>query len=772
VTRTLKRTARIICITELACLVATARLPSAWAQAAAAAAQAQAAAAAPAPPTQDLGWPRQIEREGTTLVYYQPQLDEWKDYKQLKCRIAFALTPRGGKALHGVASLSANTLVDQEARTVFLRDIAVTSVRFPSADPESARQGELWFRSLVPNGGEPVALDRLLAMMQTNRASAPTAAVKNDPPPIFYSATPAILLMVDGEPALVPVEKSGLDFVVNTNWDLFREKASKQYFLLGPSGWLTAKELKGPWTATTELPKDMANLPADQNFDDVKKMVPARAPAGAPTAVFYSDVPAELIVLRGAPVYAKVPGTGLLYVTNTDSDVFVDTNSRQFYVLLSGRWFRADTLAGPFTYASASLPADFLKIPAGSPKVGVRIAVPGTQEAADAVMLAQIPTTAVIDKKEAAAAASVTYDGPPQFAPVEGTTLKYATNTEGRVLKVGDVYYLCFQGVWFMSTSPSGPWKTAESVPAAVYTIPPSSPVYNVTYVTQTSSTPTTVESSYTAGYFGTFVVGLSVGLCIAYGTGYRYPPYYYRPPGAYYPVYRPWPATYGAAAAYNPRTGAYTVGRAAYGPYGGVSGAARYNPSTGRYSRSASVQTPYGGRTAAASYNPWTGGYARTQQGHNAYGQWGSSVATRGNQWVQTGHVTTSRGTTAGYRNSSGESGTVTRGSNGTVVRSDNGVYAGRDGNVYKRDPQGNWSQYDQGGWNKVERSAAQNQGLDSSAQERERGQRETQQRQRETQQRQREAPRPQATPRAEPRGGNAAGGRAPARGGGGRRR
>jgi hypothetical protein len=304
-------------------------------------------------------------------------------------------------------------------------------------------------------------------------------------------------------------------------------------------------------------------------------------------------------------------------------------------------------------------------------------------------------------------------------------------------------------------------------VPSVVYTIPPSSPVYNVTYVTQTSSSPTTVESSYTAGYFGTFVVGMSVGLCIAYGTGYRYPPYYYRPPGAYYPVYRPWPMTYGAAAAYNPRTGAYTVGRAAYGPYGGVSGAARYNPSTGRYSRSASVQTPYGGRTAASSYNPWTGGYARTQQGHNAYGQWGSSVATRGNQWVQTGHVTTSRGTTAGYRTSSGQSGTVTRGSNGTVVRSDNGVYAGRDGNVYKRDGQGNWSQYDQGNWNKVERSAAQNQGLDSSAQARERGQRETQQRQREAQ-------RAQPAARAEPRGGNSGGGRAPARagGGGGRRR
>src|SRR6185369_989137 len=112
--------------------------PAVRAQAAAAAAHARTEAAAPAaptPPSQDIGWPRQLTRDGSTLVYYQPELDEWKDYKQLKCRLAFTLTPRGGKEIPGVASLSANTLIDNETRTVFLRDITVTSVRFPSSDP-------------------------------------------------------------------------------------------------------------------------------------------------------------------------------------------------------------------------------------------------------------------------------------------------------------------------------------------------------------------------------------------------------------------------------------------------------------------------------------------------------------------------------------------------------------------------------------------------------------------------------------------------------------
>src|SRR5205823_882565 len=111
-----------------------------------------------------------------------------------------------------------------------------------------------------------------------------------------------------------------------------------------------------------------------------------------------------------------------------------------------------------------------------SPKSRTLASVPGTVEAADAVMLAQIPTTAIINKAEAEAKVTVVYNGEPQFQPIEDTSLQYATNTQDKVIKAGDVYYLCFQGVWFMSTAPTGPWKTADSVPEEVDKIPPSSP--------------------------------------------------------------------------------------------------------------------------------------------------------------------------------------------------------------------------------------------------------------------------------------------------------
>ncbi len=50
-----------------------------------------------------------------------------------------------------------------------------------------------------------------------------------------------------------------------------------------------------------------------------------------------------------------------------------------------------------------NLPADFANIPTNSPAAGVLSSVPGTEEAADAVMIAQIPTKTTIDPSAAPA---------------------------------------------------------------------------------------------------------------------------------------------------------------------------------------------------------------------------------------------------------------------------------------------------------------------------------------------------------------------------------
>src|SRR5215471_13481763 len=666
-----------------------------------------------APAPQDVGWPRMIEKDGAKLIYYQPQIDEWKDYKKLSGRMAFALTPAGGKEVMGVASLQADTKVDKETRTAYINDLDVKSVRFPSLDPQAAKPLEELFKKLVPENGEPISVDRLLADLDKGKTQVRTVALDNDPPKIFFSATPAVLLMVDGKPVLSPIEKTELEFVVNTNWNLFFDKSEKKYYLLVERQWLTAPDVSGPWTVTQTLPKDMSKLPEKQNWEDVKKMVPPPPPSGTVPKIFFNDGPAELILTRGTAVYTKIPKTNLFYVTNTDNDVFLYDKQTQkdFYVLLSGRWFRAKALGGPWTFASDSLPEDFAKIPRNSPKAHVLASVPGTVEAADAVMLAQIPTTAIINKAEAEAKVNVAYDGSPQFKPIEGTSLQYATNTEDKVIKVGDLYYLVFQGVWFMSTTPTGPWKTADSVPKEVYSIPPSSPVYNVTYVTQTNPTETTVESSYTGGYLGMFAVGMATGAVLAYGAGYYYPPYVYWGGGV--PIYRAYPYSYGVGyrGYYGGYYGGYGYGtygasRAAYGPYGAAGATARYNSNTGTYSRAGTAQGAYGSRSVGSAYNPSTGARGVTRQNSNAYAQWGGSAVARGDQWARSGHVSTGQGTVGGVRSSAG-SAVGAGGANGRAVKTRDNVYAGNDGNVYRRNSNGTWSQYNNGNWNQVNSNA-----------------------------------------------------------------
>ena len=238
--------------------------------------------------------------------------------------------------------------------------------------------------------------------------------------------------------------------------------------------------------------------------------------------------------------------------------------SGDFYFLVAGRWFKAATLDGPWTFATPTLPPDFKQISVEHPRSRVLASVPGTRQATEAVLLASIPRTARVNKKELKAP-DVVYQGEPQFKPIDGSKgVQQAVNTDKDIVKYGDLYYMCFQGVWFMSRAATGPWEVASSIPQEVYTIPASSPVHHVTYVTveDDDDNDEWVTFAYVAAY-----TGLMIGWgCAVWGSGWYYPPYY-----GYGGFYYPYPHTYGMGAWYNPHTGAYGRGYAAYGPYGGV---------------------------------------------------------------------------------------------------------------------------------------------------------------------------------------------------------
>lgn len=652
----------------------------------------------------DPGWPRMFEANGNKVVVYQPQLDEWVDHEILRAKAAAVVELKGSdEEYYGVLSMEADTETDFESSTVLLKNFQVTQYLFPNVEEELFQKCTKAVKDALPKGKiKHIALDRIIAGLEATKEKAKGVVVNLDPPPIYTSAKPAILVLFMGEPKFEAVENvQELLFAVNTNWDILLEVGSSQYYMLNGESWLVTEDvLKGPWQAAKTLPKSFTKLPDDDNWQAVRKNVPGVKAKEVPE-IFVSTEPAELIVTEGTPNYSPVPGTKLMYVTNTESDLFLHNVEGQFYLLTAGRWFKAKSLEEDWTAASTELPDDFRKIPTDHEKAYTLSSVPGTPEAEAAVLLASIPRKATVNRKETKV--TVVYEGDPKFVVIDGTsTVYYAVNSPYSVFRVEKEYYCVHDGVWFVSASATGPWAVSTKVPAVIYTIPPNHPKHNVTYVYIYDTTPDTVIVGYTSGYSGSYVVATGV---VMFGFGvwagceiwydhychYHYHPYYY---------------SYGCAARYDFYYGGYYRAARYYGPYGGAGGVAGYNPATGTYYRGGYAYGPYGSAFAHQAYNPYTDRYAARAGARTPYGSWGRSVVSNGDNWARGGHRSQDGKTVAGLKTSEG--GKLIGGYNrhtdqGAVIGKDKygDVYAGRDGNVYKKTDDG---------WQKIDRKVREN--------------------------------------------------------------
>ena len=440
----------------------------------------------------DGGWPRGYATPaGAQLILYQPQVASWANQKRLTMYSAVSYHGKGAKAASlGTLKVESDTSVAVAERLVNFSEFSVTEANFPTLPKEQLKGVIADILDAVPREQRVIALDRVLAGVDASMiVPRNVPGVKADPPAVFFSTKPSALVNFDGDPIWSPIESNDLRFAVNTNWDVFEHGPTKTYFLRVNDSWMTAAAVKGPWTPVGKLPPSFGKLPANENWKEVKSALPGKTlTATQAPVVFISMTPAEMILTTGEPAYTPVTGTRLLWVNNTESDVFRDGQTGPFYFLVSGRWFAAPALGGPWKFATLSLPDDFKRIPLEHPRSRVLASVPGTSQAIDAVLLAQIPQTAAVNRK-AIMAPEVSYQGAPEFVPIEQTTVSRAVNTDKDILKVGDLYYMCFQGVWFMSKAATGPWEVASSIPKQIYEIPVSSPVHNVTYVTVESST-------------------------------------------------------------------------------------------------------------------------------------------------------------------------------------------------------------------------------------------------------------------------------------------
>ena len=478
------------------------------------------------------GWPLNVVNGTYTSTVYQPEIDSW-DGHTMTARSAVAIQPSGeNRPIYGVIAITAITLVNKQSRTVTLADLQVVGGQFPSA-PQRAQYYQKMLGAAFPKEVHGFSLDHLEASLALSpqQFSGSGPALNNTPPNIVFSSQSALLVSIDGPPAYRPVRGTDLERVINCRLLLLKNPAG-QYYLHLWDGYLTSSALAGPWRVADHPPqgasKAESEAVASKSVDLMEGPLAGQTSGGssltAATApvIYVETKPSELILFNGQPDFVPISGTHLLYAANTTGNVFTLLTDQRNYVLISGRWYSAPSLSGPWQFVPPNqLPSDFADIPDTSAKENVKASVPGTSQASEALIANSIPDSTEVPRTTQMQDPHI--DGSPQLQPVAGTPLYYVVNSGTPILRVDDhSWYACQNGVWYDATSVNGPWAVAASVPAIIYSIPVSSPLHYLTYVQVYGATPQYVYEGYTPGYLGTEVQD---GV-VVYGTGYWYPPW------------------------------------------------------------------------------------------------------------------------------------------------------------------------------------------------------------------------------------------------------
>jgi len=575
------------------------------------------ASAAETPQPMAGDWPREFDARGSRIVVYEPQLETFRG-SRLTTRAAVSLAREGApEPVFGALWLDAVVSTDEDRRTVTPVVLKVRELRFPTLSADETARLRQDLGDEISRWNLTYSVDALLAelrLLEEQKAAAET--LKADVPRILFRSGPAVLLAIQGDPAWLTSDGSAFQRLENSSAFVVRDSGSGISYLQVPPFWWTATDPLGPWQPAEAVPDAVA----DQSRSGARSQLPEADPGPRPEVIPVTGA-AELVWTDGAPQYAPIEGTDLLYVRNTDSDVFLEIQTQTTYALFSGRWYRTPQAKNAWEFvASDRLPADFSRIPITSEKRHVLACVAGTPQAREALKDAEIPQTEAVPTGPAPDL-QATYDGEPQFTDVSGLDLQYAVNTPYSIFRVPGRYYWCLDGIWYDSAFAGGPWVVCIGVPRVIYLIPPSCPHYYVTYCHIFGVTSHAVYVGCYPGYRGCYAWGGS----IVYGTGWHY---------------RPWigtrcytrPVTWGLGVRYSPAGGGWSIRV-------GFSAAPVRSPYRSSSTRTATVQAGAGGYwgggsghpTGVQAYRNASAAPAESPRGGNVYRRQPERVASSG---------------------------------------------------------------------------------------------------------------------------------------------
>jgi hypothetical protein len=321
-------------------------------------------------------------------------------------------------------------------------------------------------------------------------------------------------------------------------------------------------------------------IPGTEEFTK-KKTVP---PTGPAPEILVRKAPAELVLVLGEPLLTWIPGTKLMTVANTESDLFFHPKSNAYFLCVSGRWMQAEDIAGPWKETFNVIPEDFRGIPRDHARGHVLACVPGTPEASEASVRAQLTDRILLAR---AVAMEVALEGKePATVALEGSKVEYVTNTEDDVFRLDGSWWICARGVWLTSQD-LRTWKPANDTPAAFGDLPETSGFAHLRGARALGNAEKGLRFSVDGRWSGVFLVNGSV----VHGSGYA------RRGMLRNANWYPGPRTFGDGRWWDPVTGIF-------------------QPRSVRYDAE--------GRASADEWSPWTASYGRIRQFADRYSQGG----------------------------------------------------------------------------------------------------------------------------------------------------
>lgn len=223
---------------------------------------------------------------------------------------------------------------------------------------------------------------------------------------------------------------------------------------------------------TTQI--DLGRLEASLAIETATKQANQSQPVdNTPPQIIYSPRPAVLVRVDGAPVLRNFGNGGYMRVINTRALILLDQKSGKYYLRVLGAWAQAGAVEGPWEYQPSPPPALEQALADAKADEGIDLMDPSVESKYGAAQVVVYVTTGPSEL--------IQTDDQPDFAPIPGTQILYAQDTESQLFLYlpEQRFYFLVSGRWFRSPSlDKGPWEYVDQtkLPADFAKIPEGHP--------------------------------------------------------------------------------------------------------------------------------------------------------------------------------------------------------------------------------------------------------------------------------------------------------